>query len=234
MTEDGKPTIHAALVTEIANFTSNAVAISKVNLSRPLLCAAARFSREVGRLEREHAGKMFGEFWGDIFQHAIASVLTTVASLEAYVNELFSDRDTIFPGYSTDLLSDLWETYERKPMLGKFDFALRLLHKPALNGGARPRQDIQVLVKLRDALMHFKPEWENEADQHKDLSEKLHSKIGSTPFLPEPELLFPRRWASHSCTAWAVHSAIAFIADFEQTAGLSRAKYDVGDPRLKP
>ena len=72
--------------------TATINATMRVNLAVQHLLAAARFSRDVGRLESEHKGQQFGEFWESIFHPAMACILTTVASLEAYANELFSDR----------------------------------------------------------------------------------------------------------------------------------------------
>src|SRR5258706_2586528 len=57
------------------------------------MLAAARFSREVGAIENENKGQPWGEFWGGIFHRATACILTSVASLEAHANELFSDRN---------------------------------------------------------------------------------------------------------------------------------------------
>jgi hypothetical protein len=211
-----------------ATATVTVTAILRVNLAVQHLLAAARFSREVGKLENQHKGEQWGEFWESLFHPAIACILTTVASLEAYANELFSDRNTLFPEYSSELMHNLWETYEQKPILEKFEFALLLLRKPKMDRGAQPYQDIKVLIELRNALTHFKPEWVNEADEHAKISAKLAPKIKGSPFLSTSELLFPRRWAGHSCTSWAVSSAIAFAKDFERLAGLP-AKYVVSD-----
>jgi len=203
-----------------------------VNLAVQHMLAAARFSREVGKLEREHAGEQLGPFWDSIFHPAIGCILTVAASLEAYANELFFDRTKVFPDYSEELLHNLWETYERKPILEKFEFALLLLRRPKLNYGVRPVQDIDVLVGLRNALTHFKPELDTEADEHKKLSSRLSSKINGSPFLGSDALLFPRRWASHDCTKWAVRSALAFAKHFEELA-MFPPKYP-GRPDFQP
>jgi hypothetical protein len=214
--------------------TVTITAKTRVNLAVQHMLAAARFSREVRQLEEQHKEEQFSEFWESILHHATACVLTTVASLEACANELFSDRSSLFPDYSPELMNNLWETYEQKPILQKFEFALLLLRKPVMDSGAGSYQDIKVLIELRNALTHFKPEWMNEATEHAKISAKLVSKIDGGPFLPASELLFPRRWAGHSCTSWAVSSAIAFANDFERLAGLS-AKYKVGNTAaLKP
>ena len=202
-----------------SNIAMSIKASIRVNLAVQHMLAAASFSREVGQLEAKHAGQPFGDFWESILHNSMACVLTCVASLEAYANELFSDRTTVFSGYSHDLLHKLWETYEQKPILEKFEFALLLLKRPQFSRGAKPYQDIKVLVELRNALTHFKPEWSEEADEHKAISAKLEGKIIGSTFLNDA-LLFPRRWASHSCTSWAVFSAIAFAQAFEALGSL--------------
>jgi hypothetical protein len=224
--EDG--VVRAAGVMAAGKATIRATLTQKMNLAVQHLLAAARFSREVGVLENEHVGQRFGAFWESIFHSSIACVLTSVASLESYANELFSDREKVFLGYHPDLLHELWETYEQKPILAKFEFALLLLNKPEINRGASPYQDIKVLIDVRNALTHFRPEWMNEADEHAKISAKLDGKIVGSPFLPESEILFPRRWASHNCTTWAVSSVTAFARNFEQHAGLP-PKYVLGD-----
>jgi hypothetical protein len=55
-------------------------------------------------------------FWDEILHNSIACVFASTASLEAFANELFDDRANVFPGYSTELLDKLWETFEMKPL----------------------------------------------------------------------------------------------------------------------
>ena len=224
-----------AVGTALGNVTVSAIATMKVNLAVQHMLAAARFSREVGMLENQNSGQQFGAFWEGVLHHATACVLTSVASLEAYANELFSDRTTLIPEYSPALMHNLWENYDQKPILEKYEFALLLFRKSSMDRGARPYQDIKILIELRNALTHFKPEWMDEADEHAKISAKLAYKIEGSPFLPTSELLFPRRWACHSCTMWAVSSAIAFAKHFENLVGHLPAKYAVGDAAaLKP
>lgn len=201
----------------------------KVNLAVQHLLAASRFSREVGQVEAQHFGEEFGGFWESIFHSAVACILTSVASLEAYANELFSDRTKVFPGHSPELLHELWASYEQKSILKKFEFALLLAGKPGMDVGARPYQDIKVLVGLRNALTHFHPEWMDEPVEHAKISSKLNGVIAGSRFLQADERLFPRKWASHNCTQWAVRSVLAFARNFEQIAGLD-AKYKSSSP----
>jgi hypothetical protein len=72
-----------------------------VSLSHRHLSAAVRFSCAVGKIEREHQGQSGGEFLEDIFHFSTACMLTAAASLEACANELFFERETAFPDYSS-------------------------------------------------------------------------------------------------------------------------------------
>lgn len=215
-------------MTVLGPLTVTAHARTRFNLAVQHMLAAARFSRMVGELETEHKGEQFASFWEAILHCATASVLTAVASLESYANELFADRNQIFSAYRPDLMNELWKTYEQKRILGKFEFALLLLDKPPLDRGAKPYQNVEALIDLRNALTHFKPEWMDEADEHAKISKRLQGKFDGGPFLDSSELLFPRRWAGHGCTTWAVKGTLAFALEFESLAGLPQ-KYSVTD-----
>jgi hypothetical protein len=52
------------------------------------------------------------------------------------------------------------------------------------------------------------------------------------PFLKD-ELIFPRRWATHSCTAWAVRTVLAFAESFEHHGQLP-SKYGAWPEKLSP
>jgi hypothetical protein len=84
--------------------------------------------------------------------------------------------------------------------------------------GAGMKQ-VQIVVELRNALVHFKPEWDTQADRHQKLSKKLKDKFGPSPFLNDV-LIFPRRWATHGCTSWGVRSCLKFAAEFERLSNL--------------
>jgi hypothetical protein len=193
---------------------------TRTNLSVPHLLSACLFSRSVSQLEAAHRGKAFGPFWEEILAHATASLLLTVASLESYVNELFADVGRYFPSIPSAILQKIWETHEQKPILEKFDLALLLRNVPLVDRGSRPGQDVVLLIRLRNAVVHFKPEWFDSQEDHAKLSNQLKGCFPGSPFFGPDEPLFPRGWATHDCTAWAVNSAVAFIDVIDQKAGL--------------
>lgn len=96
---------------------------------------------------------------------------------------LRSIGSTVFPNISAALLDELWETYERKKSLEKFEFALLLGEKPPVDRSAAVYQDVQIVIDLRDALVHFKPEWDDLAARHEKLSTKIKCKFEQVPSL---------------------------------------------------
>jgi hypothetical protein len=203
-----------------SNARLEAKARHRSNLSIQHLSAAAYFSRRVAEIERAHAGETFGAFFEEIFWFGSACVLSCAAGLEAYVNELFIDRAEHFPDLRPDVAKKLWELIERKRLLEEFDLALLLKQKPALNRDSGPTLDVAALVALRNGLTHFKPEWDDEQAAHLKLSRKLENRFAPSSFLPSGESIFPRRWATHGCTKWAVKSCIDFLTDFESRSGV--------------
>jgi hypothetical protein len=82
-----------------------------------------------------------------------------------------------------------------------------------LDLGAAEIQGMDGLIRLRNAVVHFKPEWFEEQTRHAKLSGQLHYKFEGSPFLPG-ERLFPRAWASHSFAVWALRSTVGFLDHF--------------------
>lgn len=195
---------------------------SRVNLSILHMLSAASHSRRVGDLEQEHSTEDFGEFWNEIFASASAAVFTSVAALESYANELFIDHKRVFPQLRVEVMAKLWELYEQKPTLEKFEFALLLKEGPTFDRGGSPFQEVFAIMKLRNALIHFKPEWFSEQEEHAKISALLQHRATLSPFFPPSEPLFPRGWASYKTVKWVINSAVAFLLDFERRAEVDK------------
>lgn len=214
--------IEAQAVLELAPDRVQGRGDTRVNLGVPHLLSAAVLCRRVGELEAEHAGKEFGEFWHNIFANASGAVFASVAALESYANELFIDHKTIFPELRVEVMAKLWELYEQKPTLEKFEFALLLKSGPAFDRGASPYQDVSAIVRLRNGLIHFKPEWFSEQEEHAKLSALLKHRATLSPFFPVVEPLFPRGWTSHATAKWVIQSVLTFILEFEQRTNVDQ------------
>jgi hypothetical protein len=112
----------------------------------------------------------------------------------------------------------LWESYERKPVLDKYDLALLLRQVYTLDRGMTPTLDVALLIQLRNALTHFKPEWFDAQQAHARLPSRLTGRFLPSSSFTASEPVFTRRWATHGCTAWAIKSVIDFIETFEGRA----------------
>lgn len=191
-----------------------------MNLAVNHLIAAAAFSRNVGEIEIKHLGQSFGPFYDDILSNSIATVLCAVASIEAYVNEVLIHDKRL---QTSELKECAWAMTRKTRILEKYDGCLRLLQCKPIPKGKFPHQDAQVLISLRNALTHFIPEGADQQSEHAALSKKLRTKLKPpSPFFSRTELIFPKAWATHSCTIWAVRSAKSMAELFEEHAGIPK------------
>ena len=206
----------------LANATVSATARTRTNLALHHLFAACRFSARVGQVEAENAGQPFGSFWEEIFQYSLGVAALTVAALESYANEMYFEGAVLKPGLNSAAASELAEVVDKEGILRKYAIALSISAGKRLNMGLASTQNADALIRLRNAVVHFRPEWFDEQDKHDKLSRVLHHKFKPSLFLPN-EPIFPRAWASHSFTVWALQSSVEFIENFHFEVGLPSA-----------
>lgn len=131
-----------------ASVTLVATGTTRVNLSVPHLMSSLLLAEKVRELESAHQGREFGEFWHEILACASGAVFAAVAALESYANELFIDHQFNFPELSPPVVEKLWELYEQKPVLDKFEFALLLKSAAPIEHGTNPYQDVTARNKI--------------------------------------------------------------------------------------
>ena len=81
------------------------------------LMAAALFSRLVGEIESTNVGNDYGPFMDELLSYATACILCSVASLEAYANEFYHDRELYLPGFREEVADKFWELFGRNQSL---------------------------------------------------------------------------------------------------------------------
>lgn len=157
---------------------------------------------------------------------AAASVIASGAFVEATPSELFQDahdghgvRDD---GYLAPLSSEavaamamVWRATNSGRTVDpveKWQWLLESCGRARLDRGAPPVQDAALLIRLRNALVHFKPE-NIAADEEHELEKRLRRKF------PDNRLMegsgnpwWPSHGLGHGCSEWAVRSARA-LAD---------------------
>lgn len=186
------------------------------------LMAAARFSHQCGQVEADNEGKPFGPFFDELIGCVSASVLLSVASLEANLNQYLFEPKNFFKDFNDgvlDLIMDYLNSKSTK-ILNKYQKVLSVKGKEIFDTNRNPYQDVDILIKLRNILVHFRPEWHDDQDEHKKLGEKLRGKFELSPFIGEGEgVLFPQRCFSYGCCKWAVQSSLTFMDAFAEKLG---------------
>jgi len=193
--------------------------------SRYHLWAAAHFARSCGRIERERETG----FHMDHRAYATATIIESVAFLEAAINELLADAaDGHHTEGWTGVLEDsalmrmqrMWPQISRASMLDKYQITLTLADKDPLNTGSNPYQDASLLIKLRNRLVHFRPEsllagQPDDAVGDHEIERGLKKKFEANRLLKASgNPWFPDKCLGHGSSEWAVRSSLAFADDF--------------------
>jgi len=149
------------------------------------------------------------------------SILSSVSFIEAAVNELFQDasdnHDSYIKSLSTDSiarLSGFLGTDEERELsvVEKYDKALELCNKEQFNTGSKPYQDAALVTKLRNEIVHYKPETSYSGETSK-LERTLVGKFDLNPLITtEGNPLFPDRFLGSYCAIWA-RDACKLLAD---------------------
>ena len=149
------------------------------------------------------------------------TIFSAVSFLEASINELFlsatSTDTTALPSFDAhlfELFTQFWEEVEKFPLLHKYQVALALAGKDRFDQGSPLYQDAENLVKLRDCLVHYKPEWDDESGRHQKLENRLKRKFALNQYVAQSTLWFPHQCLSAGCALWSVATARDFSNEF--------------------
>lgn len=196
-----------------------ATAKSRTNLALHHLFAACRFTARIGEIEDQNSHQPFGTFWEEILQNALGVATLSVACIECYANELYFEGSAISSALNPAAVEVVAEMIDSEPILRKYSVALAVRVGKKLDFGIPSVQNADAIIKLRNAVVHFRPEWFEEQDKHDKLSKVLQYKFKTSPFL-QGEPVFPRAWASHDFATWAVRSSVTFLEYFYAQAGI--------------
>lgn len=197
------------------------------------MMAAARFSRMCGDVEISHKDEPLGSFYDEQISYVSATVLLAVASLESNINEYFSEPSANFSEVEEKVFKEILPLIEKKSILEKYQIALVLKGKAKFDQGKQPYQDTDALIKLRNALVHFQPEWHDEQKLHKKIEIKLKGRFDINPFIGDNGVFFPQQCMSYGCTKWAVVTALSFMKAFSKKSGLPY-RFEIFETRLNP
>ena len=199
---------------------------SRLYLSLQHIQSAALFARYSGRIEREYDGSFSGELLTEYLAYVTASIFTAIAFLEARINEFFADAGEKYGENPLDsdtkkLLADKWESISKDysiKMMDKFDIALMVVGKPVFNRGEKPAQDVALVVRLRNTLTHYEPEWINDVTKALSMvatkKKPIKSLLGKFSISPLMDEKNPYKFLNYGCARWAVESSLAYSDEF--------------------
>lgn len=160
--------------------------------------------------------------------HVVAAVVCAVMGLEACVNEVYLDacdgskRLAGLDKQTVALLAEWWPCLEkqRANILLKYQHALLLAGKSPMPKGQNPYQDTDSLILLRNALAHYKPEWDDSLNTHAELRNRLEGRFAPNPAAGPRSLWFPHQCLGSGCARWAVHTVEEFVSAFCTRLGI--------------
>ncbi len=97
---------------------------------------------------------------------------------------------------------------------------------PRLDTGRGTGQTFDVLRRLRNALVHYEPEWEHDfvsGALSRDLESRLKGRLNCQQ-IGEPR--FPNKLLGAGCAEWAVETSVAFASEWHTAMGLDLAAFD--------
>lgn len=195
----------------------------RYNFAVQHMMAAARFAKHCHQIEKKNAGQPFGPFFDEVLSYVSASVQSAVAALEANINETFADIQdgiTVVGGFDCQTLQESWSEIEGLSILAKYNRYLELKERDGLDASARQFQFAKILISVRNALVHYKPEWHDEQKVHKKISRRLRGKFTLSPFVDDNAPIFPMRCMTYSFADWTVQSTLNFTEWFASTSGI--------------
>ena len=213
--------------------TKSEVSVGEVQLAmRTLLTgqaiqAAARFAQLSCQVE---SSNISSELKSDHRSYVLGAITFSAIFLESTINELFLNAGDPKLERHPDphvegQLKASWATgIDKLPPLDKFQIALLVAGKEPLDKGKQPYQLAKLLVELRNALVHYKPEWVRLDDQTK-WEKKLDGKFEPCEFLKgSNNPFFPDKCLSCGCAKWAVNASWEFVEGFNARMGLPPPK----------
>jgi hypothetical protein len=198
-------------------------------LSSSFLKSALILSNKCLETEKSIGPRKRGVLIEEYKAYFYGAIFNCVSYLESYINELFVDiSEGNFHNIKIDdtsiiQIKELWNLNIPKiascKTIDKYQVMLIICNKSLFKKSLRPYQDVDIIIKLRNSLIHYEPEYiqstfkNPDAQLHK-FEKLLHERIEINPFATKLDDYYPTKIISYSCCNWAIKSISNFIDDF--------------------
>ncbi len=203
----------------------------KAGMSNHLLQASILYTTLCEQIEKDEKHLAWPQpHWEEARSHAISAVVLSTAVLEASINELFQqaiDKDinalASLTGSQFVLLKEVWNEVESFSILHKYQIVLSATDREPMPKGEEPFQSALSLIVLRNAILHFKPEWDDELKSHQTLDERLSHLFQPSELTAQTKgrmVWFPNKCLGAGCARWATDTVIKFSKEFSHKMGI--------------
>jgi hypothetical protein len=204
------------------------------------LQSAVLFCRLAYRIEAEYtsAGVVSAD---ERLRHeafVLNAIFSSVAFLEATINELWSDAADNAYCYTDDkneallkAVGEKWNNenyFDRTPLPLKYQKVLEIGNLPLFPEDDPEFLGIKEIIAIRNYLMHYRREWiaiptgpGAGAGPHAEaFGDRLAGRFAENPLAARNLPFFPDRCLGHGCAEWAVTTSLAFTDRFFAPLGL--------------
>jgi len=211
---------------------------SWIPLSGKYLYSANFFMLKCHEIEMSKTSK-YPDVYGSHHAYTINSIISSVAFLETYINQFYCSLiDAPFPnqkkivGKKLHRIQKMWAMGIPRTasysIPKKYQIALILSDNVSFSDKDPIYQKIITITQLRNALIHYEPEWTElnedpqiEREKIKKLGKKLqHEKFPSNPFVNDYMEFYPVRCLGYGCTKWVYDNSLNFVIEFENRMGI--------------
>ena len=198
---------------------------SRDRLSRHHIISAHHFARSAESIESLGGDIPPSEKW-KYRAYVTGAVLSSIAYLSASINELYLDVRKLSESgepqvrRELDLLLDAWPRIARVQVLKRYQLALSVADADQYNPARMPYLDADNVIRLRDALLSYDPEWDDERGKRHTLESRMKHKFAPSPLVSSRRPWFPDQCLGSGCAKWAVESVQVFANDFYRRMAL--------------
>jgi hypothetical protein len=199
---------------------------SRDRLSRHHIISAHNFAQAAASLEDDDPAELPPEEKWRYRAYVTAAVLSAAGFLEASINELYLEIQKVTKSgdshlrHELSLLIGAWPKIVKAPVLQKYQVALSVTDADPYNEDVSPFAEAECLVRLRDALLSYSPEWDDARGRHQVLEERLRDAFKPSPLVSSQRPWFPDRCLGSGCAEWSVKAAQVFTNDFYRRMAL--------------
>jgi len=156
-----------------------------------------------------------------------SAIICSVAALESMVNQFMVDgckKLSLSPHNDDVRIFKKFKRLKKKEnllkqlhaipnVMLKYDVVFFLLKEKFITHN-KLKEDAGYLVDIRNALVHFTPEWDNDLNKHELIEKSRKNRFTDSRFYGNKTLFFPYRCLSGSCASWGLETASSFIEMF--------------------